>query len=178
MIGPIVIAYILSVTVEPVLIARYLIFVVPATIAITAAVFLRLPMPPLLRWGVLAAMLATTAVPAVHAVHDSRTHSDWRALVAAWRELKEPADDLMFFRGGGVNPFRYYYRAKIKPLRSPRNMEQALQPVDVPGRLWIALRSANREISDAIVAAYIQADYEHLQTLHFHGLQLIELKRR
>jgi len=175
---PLAVALGLSLALRPILADRYMIFAAPLTLALAAALLMRLPVPRWLRGAAVlavAALMAPGAFAAVH--HDPPWFSDWRALAARQAELEGPDDATLVYPPNALHAYRYYAGPQRPVLRPPTRGE-VLRPPQRDGRVWIALRGTEQGLVDEIAAAYAADGFRLEREEAFKNCRLLAFRRR
>ncbi len=92
-------------TVKPLLVARFLIVIVPAFALLVAVGVRRLPLPGSL---VAVGALAVVSVQSIDHWYDAGNYEDWRGAVAEVSSSVQPGDDIVVVPGRAVHAVRYY----------------------------------------------------------------------
>ncbi len=127
--GPPLIAYILSITVQPILFDRYLISAWSALILLASAGALRL----LPRAALLVLPLAALALsyPALEFSLTTKIRPEWRIIAERYLEQRQTSDEVILFKGFAAPALAYYLRDKA-----------TIVAADDPGAIGVALGTA------------------------------------
>jgi mannosyltransferase len=126
---PVVLSYLVSVTVQPVFLTRYLLASLPAS-SLLAAVVVTRARPAVVGLVAGAALVALRFVQIPPAY--GKPLEDWRAPTAYVLSHTRPGDCIAFFALDGRMPFEYYLRQAPKPALLPAPVLPALPWSDNP----------------------------------------------
>ena len=179
-VGPIIFATLFSIVFEPIMLPRYFIFVIPATLALLSTVISGLPCTILTQWLVVS---VTTALLFQSVLRDGALNgfgAQWRQLAATQTAYLLENDRTVVFPKWVSPPYIYYMRDN-KIAAQPDTLEDALKPLDSAPRVWFVMRTRSgvaadlvigKPEKDRIVASYVDAGYHPEHDLTFGSLYL------
>lgn len=174
---PLVIVVVSTETVKDLLVARFLIVVVPA-LALTAAVAVcRLPWPAI--GGVLLGGLLVLSLDGVDGWYRATAYEDWRDAVAMVGEQAGPEDSLIVVPASSTHVVDYYQRRSPGPDFDFETPEADDPPAGE--RLWVIerLSQVGRELSyDFALLPWLRRHYELVDEELFPNVVVRQFRRR
>lgn len=156
--GPLLLAYLYSVLVQPILFDRYLIAAWPGLLLLAAAGANRLAP----RFGPIALIAVALALtfPELKFTLTNKIRPEWREIVEAYQANRAPGDSLVLYKGFAAPALAYYLR-QPDSFQAPETVEDLKDlPLPSSGQRWLLLVHSGPEDMDEALEAFGAVDPE------------------
>ena len=170
LLGPPLMGLIASVTLQPLLISRYLLGSLPAWLLLASIGITRLAG----RTGVAVVAFLMASLAAGGLLIGPGKRQDWRAVATLFAQQKHVGDCVVIYHRYMVTPFAYYYREQIPCLDLPKDPHSIDRSSALANWVWIILADATPSERKTLVDTLLAVPREHHQELVFTSLMETE----
>jgi mannosyltransferase len=163
LLGPPLLGLVASVTLQPLLISRYLLGSLPAWLLLGSIGITRLAG----RTGVVVVAFLMASLATFGLLIGPGKRADWRAVAASFAQQKHVGDCVVIYRSYMAKPFEYYYREQIPCLDLPNDPSSIDRSTPLANRVWIILADAPRSDGNTLIDTLLAVPRNHHQELAF-----------
>jgi hypothetical protein len=158
------------VTLQPLLISRYLLGSLPAWLLLASIGITRLAG----RTGVAVVAFLMASLAIFGLLIGPGKRQDWRAVAALFAQQKQVGDCVVIYHSYMVTPFGYYYRKQIPCLDLPRDPSSIDRSTPLANRVWIILADATPSEGKTLIDTLLAVPRNHHQELVFTSVMETE----